>query len=148
MFCNGCGVQVPTDSAFCSRCGKQLFAERSSVSTRSAAHSPQTIGGVLGSAAGGATRSFLRAGPKAWFAVAILLILLGGFDITVWARDENSQELALDSDIFKNTATRVEFLSSVLPKWRRDVCAAGFRQVRLIQGGIFSTGDAYPIGCK
>jgi hypothetical protein len=71
-----------------------------------------------------------------------------GFDITVWARDENSQELALDSDIFKNTATRVEFLGSVLPKWRRDVCAAGFRQVRLIQGGIFSTGDAYSIGCK
>jgi len=71
-----------------------------------------------------------------------------GFDITVWARDEDAQELSLDSDIFKDSATRVEFLHQVLPTWRKDLCAAGFRQVRLIRGGIFSTGDAYPIGCK
>jgi hypothetical protein len=71
-----------------------------------------------------------------------------GFDITVWARDEQSEELALDSEMFKDTAARVEFLRSVLPKWRHDLCAAGFRQVRLIRGGLFSTGDAYSIGCK
>jgi len=71
-----------------------------------------------------------------------------GFDITVWARDEQSEELALDSDMFKDTATRVGFLRDALPKWRRDLCAAGFRQVRLIRGGLFSTGDAYSIGCK
>lgn len=71
-----------------------------------------------------------------------------GFDITVWAREEDAQELSLDSDIFKDTATRVEFLHQVLPTWRKDLCAAGFRQVRLIRGGMFSTGDAYSIGCK
>jgi hypothetical protein len=71
-----------------------------------------------------------------------------GFDLTVRARDEQSEELALDSDIFKDTATRVEFLHSVLPKWRHDMCAAGFRQLRLTRGGLFSSGDAYLIGCK
>jgi hypothetical protein len=71
-----------------------------------------------------------------------------GFDITVWVRDEQSEELALDSDMFKDAASRVEFLRGVLPRWRRDLCAAGFRQVRLIRGGLFSTGDAYSIGCK
>ena len=71
-----------------------------------------------------------------------------GFDITVWAGDQQSEELVLDSDIFKDTATRVQFLHDVLPNWRHDLCTAGFRQVRLIRGGIFSTGDAYSIGCK
>lgn len=362
MFCNGCALRLPGDSAFCSRCGKQLSAEEPGVPRRLASGSQQTIAGLIGSLAGGATRRLLRAGPKAWFAISVFLILLyagsllnngtrqvrkvsstpgqeqtkaapvapvnaptipppkfrvyrsklgqgtsvivssatsdeqlrrllwlfrekvrshrfpdvgitrptskqwgregylsgiisvyrgekcadesfsdyrgpctstvehqaaeyqwgllvdgvfntdadvatiyapdrtptevfsykdhwqlpagvqadlaaqksaeqakatveqlarkdyaeelhqrlraSGFDITVWARDENSQELALDSDIFKSTATRIEFLKSVLPRWRRDVCAAGFRQVRLIQGGVFSTGDAYSIGCK
>jgi hypothetical protein len=71
-----------------------------------------------------------------------------GYDITVRAGDKLSEELALDSDIFKDTATRVEFLSSVLPKWRHDLCATGFRQVRLIRGGLFSAGDAYSVGCR
>ncbi len=71
-----------------------------------------------------------------------------GFDITVRASDEQSEELALDSDIFKDTATRVEFLRGVLPQWRHDLCSAGFRQLRLIRGGLFSTGDAYSVGCK
>ena len=71
-----------------------------------------------------------------------------GFDITVRASDEQSEELALDSDIFKDTATRVEFLGGVLPQWRRDLCSAGFRQLRLVRGGFLSTGDAYSIGCK
>jgi|SRR5271157_466863 len=71
-----------------------------------------------------------------------------GFDITVRAGDEQSEELVLDSDIFKDTAARVQFLHDVLPNWRHDLCTAGFRQVRLIRGGIFSTGDAYSIGCK
>ncbi|MGB6941143.1 MAG: hypothetical protein WBE37_01945 [Bryobacteraceae bacterium] len=71
-----------------------------------------------------------------------------GFDITVWARDEQSDELALNSDVFKDTAARVNFLDSVLPKWRHDLCQAGFRQVRLIRSGLFSVGDAYSIGCN
>jgi len=71
-----------------------------------------------------------------------------GFDINVRARDESGEELALDSEMFKDTATRVEFLSRVLPKWRRDLCTAGFRQVRLMRGGFFSTGNAYSLGCK
>ena len=36
-----------------------------------------------------------------------------GFDITDWTTDEQSEELALDSGIFKDPATRVEFLRSV-----------------------------------
>jgi hypothetical protein len=70
-----------------------------------------------------------------------------GFDITVRASDQ-SGELVLDSDIFKDTAKRVEFLGSVLPKWRPNLCKAGFKQVRLMRGGLFSTGDAYSMGCK
>ena len=41
-----------------------------------------------------------------------------GFDITVSAREENTQELVLDSEIFKHTGARVEFLRGVLPDWR------------------------------
>ena len=36
-----------------------------------------------------------------------------GFDITDWTTGEQSEELALDAGIFKDTATRVGFLRSV-----------------------------------
>jgi len=71
-----------------------------------------------------------------------------GFDITVWVRETESDELVLNSDIFKDTATRVEFLSTVLPKWKHSLCKSGFRQIRLIRGGLFSTGDVYSVGCN
>jgi hypothetical protein len=73
-----------------------------------------------------------------------------GFDITVSARDgehDGESELVLDSDMFKDTATRVMFLADVLPKWRRDVCSAGFSRVRLINGRLFSMGNVYSVGC-
>jgi len=70
-----------------------------------------------------------------------------GYDITVSASHVESDELVLDSDMFKDTPTRVEFLNSVLPSWRNDLCRSGFTQVRLIRGGFFSTGDSYSIGC-
>ena len=69
-----------------------------------------------------------------------------GFDITVSVGAERD-ELVLDSDMFKDTPTRVQFLNSVLPDWRHDLCHAGFNQVRLRTGGLFSIGDAYLIGC-
>jgi hypothetical protein len=70
-----------------------------------------------------------------------------GYDMTIFVSSESGEELVLDSDIFKDTSTRVAFLSSVLPKWRDDLCKAGFNQVRLRDSGFFSLGNSYSIGC-
>jgi len=71
-----------------------------------------------------------------------------GIDITVWVSDQQTDELVMDSDLFKDTENRVEFLQNILPRRRRDLCALKFRQVRLIRGGFLSIGDAYSVGCK
>ena len=73
-----------------------------------------------------------------------------GYDITVWAHGEGAEqgsELVLDSEIFKNTATRVQFLNSVLPSWKKDLCNVGFRTVKLRRGSTFELGQAYSLGC-
>lgn len=71
-----------------------------------------------------------------------------GFEVTTRVGDERSEELVLNSEMFKDTAARVEFLGSVLPKWRRDLCSVGFLKVRLRAGGLLSVGDSYSVGCK
>lgn len=74
-----------------------------------------------------------------------------GYEITVWVHHgegaDRGHELNLDSEMFKDTNTRVEFISSVLPAWRKDLCKAGFRTVRLRQGGTFELGQDYSLGC-
>lgn len=70
-----------------------------------------------------------------------------GIDITVWVSDQQPDELVMDSDLFKDTDNRVYFVQNTLPKSRRNLCALGVRQVRLIRGGVFSLGDAYSVGC-
>jgi hypothetical protein len=73
-----------------------------------------------------------------------------GYDINVWVHGEGADsghELNLDSDMFKDTATRVQFINSVLPAWKRDLCKVGFRTVKLRQGGTFELGQDYSLGC-
>jgi hypothetical protein len=55
-----------------------------------------------------------------------------GYDITVWVHGtgaERGHELNLDSEMFKDTATRVQFINGVLPEWKKDLCKVGFRVV-------------------
>ena len=69
-----------------------------------------------------------------------------GYDINVWVHGEGANsghELNLDSEMFKDTATRVQFINSVLPEWKKDLCKVGFRTVRLRQGGTFELGQDY-----
>jgi zinc ribbon protein len=73
-----------------------------------------------------------------------------GYDINVWVHGEGADsghELNLDSEMFKDTATRVQFINSVLPEWKKDLCKVGFRTVKLRQGGTFELGQDYSLGC-
>src|SRR5438105_3746607 len=73
-----------------------------------------------------------------------------GYEITVSAPAEASDrggELSLDSEMFKDTATRVQFITGVLPGWKKDLCWAGFRTVRVTQGGVLEVGQDYSLGC-
>jgi zinc-ribbon domain len=73
-----------------------------------------------------------------------------GYDITVWVHGtgaDRGRELNLDSEMFKDTAARVQFINGVLPEWKKDLCKVGFRQVKLRQGGTFELGQDYALGC-
>lgn len=74
-----------------------------------------------------------------------------GYDITVWAHgegDTQERDLVLDSDMFKDTATRVQFINNVLPSWKKDLCKVGFRTVKLRRGSVFELGEDYSLGCE
>lgn len=74
-----------------------------------------------------------------------------GYDITVWSDDhiDGPGLLTLDSEIFKDTATRVQFVNNVLPAWKKDLCNAGFQQVNLRRGASFElNGQRFSLGCK
>ena len=74
-----------------------------------------------------------------------------GFDINVWITGEGierGRDLALDSEMFKDTATRVQFLNKILPQWKKDLCKAGFRGVHLRQGSMLELGKDYSLGCE
>ena len=74
-----------------------------------------------------------------------------GYDITVWAHGQGSEQgnaLVLDSEIFKDTATRVKFINTVLPSWKKDLCRVGFRTVKLRRGSTFEMGQDYSLGCE
>jgi hypothetical protein len=73
-----------------------------------------------------------------------------GFDILVYARshDPGGPVLVMDSDMFKDTDTRVQFVNSVIPASRKNLCPLGFSQVRLKQGGTFELGHDYSLKCK
>ncbi len=74
-----------------------------------------------------------------------------GYDITVWVHGEGNdqkRELNMDSEMFKDTATRVQFINDVLPEWKKDLCKVGFRQIKLRQGGTFELGQDYSLGCE
>jgi hypothetical protein len=68
-----------------------------------------------------------------------------GFHMDVF-RGSEADELVVNSELFKDDSGRVQFLSSVLPKWRKDLCRVGYRTIRL-KDGMFSLGDNYSIGC-
>lgn len=91
MFCNACGQQVSEDSAFCSRCGKPLSKDHSATTTRSAA-SQRTLTGQVGFIADGATRQFLRASPKVWLPLAVLLLLfVAGISFNTGTQQQGGQ---------------------------------------------------------
>ena len=69
-----------------------------------------------------------------------------GFHMEVFPGSE-PDELVINSDLFDDDSGRVQFLSGVLPKWRKDLCRAGYRSV-LLKNRIFSGGNGYPIGCN
>jgi len=74
-----------------------------------------------------------------------------GYDINVWSDDhiDGPGFLTLDSEMFKDTTARVQFVNSILPTWKKDLCKAGFRQVNLRRGGAFEiSGQRYSLGCK
>lgn len=72
-----------------------------------------------------------------------------GFDILVYARshDDGGPVLVMDSEMFKDTATRVNFLNSVLPASKQMWCPLGFLKVRLKGGGAFEVGQDYSLHC-
>jgi len=71
-----------------------------------------------------------------------------GFDMSVRPSPDPKDELHIDGDMFKDTATRVQFINQVLPRWKPDLCKAGFRSVRLTRGGFLEIGQSYSLGCK
>jgi len=84
---------------------------------------------------------------EALFAATLQQRLTGlGFHMDVF-RGSEADELVINSELFKDDSGRVQFLSSVLPNWRKDLCRVGYRTIRL-KGGTFSLGDNYPVGCR
>lgn len=72
-----------------------------------------------------------------------------GFEMNIWvSATGDGRELNVDSEMFKDTATRVQFVNGVLPEWKSDLCKAGFREVKLRQGGTFDLGRDYSLNCK
>ncbi len=67
-----------------------------------------------------------------------------GYEITV---TELGDRLILAADFFKDTSTRVQFLSLVR-KSNAGLCKMGFREVHLTGSGVFSSGENYSLGCK
>ena len=74
-----------------------------------------------------------------------------GFDFNLRVHGEGvdqGRELNVESEMFKDTNARVQFISDVLPRWKNDLCKVGFRTVRVTQGGTFDEGRNYALGCK
>jgi hypothetical protein len=67
-----------------------------------------------------------------------------GYDITV---TELGDKLILAADLFKDTRTRVQFLSRIR-KSNADLCKMGFRAVNIGGSGLFSSSENYSLGCK
>jgi hypothetical protein len=71
-----------------------------------------------------------------------------GFEMAVSPSVEPKDELHIDADMFKDTATRVQFINSMLPSWNSDLCKVGFHRIRLTQGGFLESGKRFSIRCK
>ena len=73
-----------------------------------------------------------------------------GYDISTLTEGEGDyagRELTIDSEMFKDTATRVQFVNGVLPEWKKDLCRVGFQRVRLRRGQMFGLGQEFSLGC-
>jgi hypothetical protein len=73
-----------------------------------------------------------------------------GFDMNLRVHGEGINEgrlLNVESEMFKDTNARVRFINDILPQWKTDLCKAGFRLVRVTQGGTFDEGREYALGC-
>lgn len=71
-----------------------------------------------------------------------------GFEMAVSTSVQPKDELHIDADMFKDTATRVQFINSVLPSWNSDLCNAGFRSIKLTQGGFLESGKRFSLRCR
>jgi len=71
-----------------------------------------------------------------------------GLEMSVRPSLDPKNQLHIDSDIFKDTPTRVQFVTTVLPSSKAALCKVGYRSVRLTKGGFFEEGQAYSLGCK
>jgi hypothetical protein len=67
-----------------------------------------------------------------------------GYEITV---TELGDKLILAADLFKDTNSRVQFLS-LIRKSNADLCKVGFRELHLSGSGLLSSGENYSLGCK
>jgi hypothetical protein len=67
-----------------------------------------------------------------------------GFDITVTQFED---ELIVSSDLFKDDAGRIQFLSSIRSN-RKGFCNMGFRRAALSASGMFAGTYRYSLGCK
>jgi hypothetical protein len=68
-----------------------------------------------------------------------------GFDMLVHPGPD-ADELTINSKMFQDDSGQVQFLSTVLPHWRKDLCRAGYRTLHL-KSGTFSIGNEYSIEC-
>jgi hypothetical protein len=74
-----------------------------------------------------------------------------GFDLNLRVHGggvDEGRQLNVESEMFKDTNARVQFINDVLPQWKNDLCKVGFRTVRVTQGGTFEEGRDYALGCK
>jgi predicted nucleic acid-binding Zn ribbon protein len=109
MVCIACGKRISDDSAFCSRCGQSLAQKR----VDDIATGPLlTFARLVGFVAGRATRHFLNAGPKLWWAAAILLLFVGIIGITHF----NSGQQQRTTEKISAEREKVPEAASNLPK--------------------------------
>lgn len=87
--------------------------------------------------------------PKQQFAVAMTNKLNEqGIDIDVSANEMNPEELDFRSKLFKDRTFQESFVTKVLPNIHPNLCSAGFRSVRVLQGTDSDNGRTYPLQCQ
>lgn len=86
--------------------------------------------------------------PKQQFAVAMTNKLAEqGIDINVSANEMNPEQLDFKSKLFKDRTFQESFVTKILPQIRPNLCSAGFRSIRVLQGVDSDRGWTYQLHC-